>query len=117
MIQRTRIFLSVVMIVVVFASLGMVNHTSVEAAPKPTATPTFTPAPPLPPGNYYVSVSGNDANPGTFAAPWRVEPHSGLPWWWLPVTDWRANSHGQFHHQETAGHRREVAASRREPFR
>ena len=71
MIQRTRIFLSVVMIVVVFASLGMVNHTSVEAAPKPTATPTFTPAPPLPPGNYYVSVSGNDANPGTFAAPWR----------------------------------------------
>ena len=71
MIQRTRVFLSVVMIVVVFASLGMVSHTSVQAAPRPTATPTFTPAPPLPPGTYYVSVGGNDANPGTLAAPWR----------------------------------------------
>jgi len=48
----------------------MVNLTPAQAAPKPTATPTSTPVP-LPPGTYYVSVNGNDANPGTLAAPFR----------------------------------------------
>src|SRR3569832_106268 len=71
MIQRKRIFFSALMIVVLFASLGMMNLTSVQAAPKPTATPIPTLGTPLPPGTYYVSVSGNDANPGTLAAPWR----------------------------------------------
>jgi hypothetical protein len=71
MIQRKRIFFSALMIVVLFASLWMVNLTSVQAAPKPTATPIPTLGTPLPPGTYYVSISGNDANPGTLAAPWR----------------------------------------------
>src|SRR5215212_8979723 len=73
MIQRKRILFSALMIVVLFASLWMMNPMSVQAAPKPTATPTLTPSPvpTLPPANYYVSVSGNDANPGTLAAPWR----------------------------------------------
>lgn len=66
-----RILLSVPLIVVLFISLWMVNSTSVQAAPKPTVTPTPTLAPPLPAGTYYVSVSGNDANAGTLAAPWR----------------------------------------------
>jgi hypothetical protein len=70
MIPRKRIFLSIPLILVLFASLWMVNLTSVQAAPKPTATPTFTPAS-VPPGTYFVSVSGNDANPGTLTAPWR----------------------------------------------
>ncbi len=67
MIQRKRIFLSVLIIVVLFASLGMVNLTSVQAAP--AFAPTAVSA--LPPGTYYVSVSGKDSNPGTLAAPWR----------------------------------------------
>ncbi|HLO28176.1 MAG TPA: hypothetical protein VK249_03520, partial [Anaerolineales bacterium] len=71
--RRKRLLSSVLSIAVLFASLWMVNLTSVQAAPKPTRTPVFTPtsAPTLPPGIYYVSVSGNDANPGTLAAPWR----------------------------------------------
>jgi uncharacterized protein DUF1565/parallel beta helix pectate lyase-like protein len=52
-------------------SLWMVNLTSVQAAPKPTATPIPTLGTPLPSGTYYVSVSGNDTNPGTLALPWR----------------------------------------------
>jgi Right handed beta helix region len=71
MIQRKRIFFSALIIVVLFASLWTVNLTSVQAAPKPTATPIPTLGTPLPPGIYYVSVSGNDANAGTLAAPWR----------------------------------------------
>jgi hypothetical protein len=71
MIQRTRIFLSVLLIMVMLASIWMMNLTYVQAAPKPTPTPTATQAPPVPPGTYYVSVSGNDANPGTLALPWR----------------------------------------------
>jgi hypothetical protein len=71
MIQRKSIFFSALMIVVLFASLWMVNLTSVQAAPKPTATPIPTLGTALPPGTYYVSVSGNDANSGTLAAPWR----------------------------------------------
>ncbi len=71
MIRRERVFLSVLIIVVVFAGLGMVNPTSVQAPRKPTATPTAPPVPTLPPGTYFVSVSGNDTNPGTLAAPWR----------------------------------------------
>ncbi len=71
MIRRKRVFLSVLMVVVVLAGLGVVNTTGVEAARKPTATPTSIPVPTLPPGTYFVSASGNDANPGTLAAPWR----------------------------------------------
>src|SRR5512138_3091072 len=71
MIRRKRVFWSALMIVVVVVGLGMVNPTTVEAGRKPTATPTSPPVPTLPPGTYFVSVSGNDANPGTLAAPWR----------------------------------------------
>jgi hypothetical protein len=71
MIRRKRVLLSALMIVVVVVGLGMVNPTAVEAGRKPTATPTSSPLPTLPPGTYFVSVSGNDANPGTLAAPWR----------------------------------------------
>ena len=73
MIRSHRIYLSILLAVLVIASLSMVNLASVRAAPKPTATPTMTPspAPTLPPGTYYVSVNGNDANSGTLAAPWR----------------------------------------------
>ena len=69
--QSLRILLSVLIMVVLFTTLGIVNLTSVQAAPKPTATPTSTPGLMLPPGTYYVSVTGNDTNPGTLAAPWR----------------------------------------------
>src|ERR1044071_1725667 len=75
MIQRTKIFLSGLLIVVLLGSLWMMNLTSVQAAPPQapkTPTPTSAPLPtPLPPGTYYVSVSGNDANTGTLASPWR----------------------------------------------
>src|ERR1051325_5582126 len=71
MLQRTRMFLSVLLIVGLFVSMGMMNLTSVQAAPKPTPTPMPTLPPPLPPGTYYVSVNGNDANPGSLASPWR----------------------------------------------
>src|SRR5690349_9373974 len=71
MIQRKRIFFSALMIVALFVSLWMVNLTSVQAAPKPTATPIPTLGTALPPGTFYVSVNGNDANAGTLAAPWR----------------------------------------------
>lgn len=70
MIRRKRIFLSVPLILALFASLWIINLTPAQAAPKPTATPTSTPTS-LPPGAYYVSVNGNDANPGTLAAPFR----------------------------------------------
>jgi hypothetical protein len=65
---------SLLIVTILLTSMWAVNVTNVQAAPKPTATRTPTPAPtqpPLPPGNYYVSVSGNDANSGTLALPWR----------------------------------------------
>src|SRR5512138_455180 len=71
MIRRKRVFLSVLIVAVVVIGLGMVSPANVEAPRKPTATPTATSVPPLPPGTYYVSVGGSDANPGTLAAPWR----------------------------------------------
>ncbi len=71
MIQRARIFLSVLISVVVIAGLGIVNSTSVQAAPKPKVTPTPTQGPLLPPGTYYVSVNGNDADAGSLSLPWR----------------------------------------------
>jgi len=71
MIQRKRILFSVVLIVALFASLWMMNLTSVQAAPKPTPTPIPTLPTPLPPGTYYVSISGNDNNSGTVSLPWR----------------------------------------------
>ena len=43
--------------------------------PRPTPTPAPTPAPtptPGPIGAYHVSISGNDANAGTAASPWRT---------------------------------------------
>ena len=76
MIQRKRFLLSVLTIIVLFAGLWTANLTSVQAAPKPTPTATPTFAPPLPPGTYYVSTSGHDANPGTLAAPWRHIQHA-----------------------------------------
>ncbi len=73
MFQRKRPFASALFTGVIFAGLCMGNLTGVQAAPKPKPTPTFTrtPVPTLPPGSYYVSVGGSDANPGTLAAPWR----------------------------------------------
>ena len=76
MIQRKKFILTTLLIVVLLASLWMVNSTNVQAAPslgKATPTPTRTPKPipTLPPGSYYVSVSGSDSNPGSQAAPWR----------------------------------------------
>src|SRR5215813_8231735 len=74
MIQRKRIFSSVLIIVALFAILWVANLTSVQASPlsapkTPTATPISIPT--SPPGTYYVSVSGSDANPGTLSSPWR----------------------------------------------
>ncbi|MCL4529955.1 MAG: DUF1565 domain-containing protein, partial [Chloroflexi bacterium] len=65
--------MSILLIGTLLASLWMSRLTTVQAAPKPTATParTPTPVPTLPPGNYYVSINGLDANPGTETAPWR----------------------------------------------
>jgi hypothetical protein len=71
MIQRTRILLSVLLIFVLLGGLWTMNLTDVQAAPKPTATPTATQAPPVPPGTYYVSASGSDSNPGTQPLPWQ----------------------------------------------
>jgi len=74
MIPRKRIFLSIPLILVLMTSLWMVNLTSVQASPLSaprTPTPTPTSIPTLPPGTYYVSVSGSDTNPGTSALPWR----------------------------------------------
>jgi hypothetical protein len=73
MIQRRRIFIGALLVGALLAGMCLSSLTGAEAAPKPKATPTFTPTPmpPLPPGNYYVSVNGSDANPGTLALPWR----------------------------------------------
>ena len=75
---RKRFFSSVLLVLAVafMASLGMVNLIDVQASPlhaRKTPTPSITPTP-IPtvlPGNYYVSVSGNDANAGTLTAPWQ----------------------------------------------
>ncbi|HEX7620433.1 MAG TPA: right-handed parallel beta-helix repeat-containing protein [Anaerolineales bacterium] len=76
MIQLKKFILTTLSIVVLLASLWMVNSTNVQAAPslgKKTSTPasTPTPLPTLPPGVYYVSISGSDSNPGSQTAPWR----------------------------------------------
>jgi len=76
MIQRRKFILTTLLIVVILASIGMANSNNVQAAPRlgkatPTPTRTPTPIPTLPPGSYYVSVSGSDSNPGSQAAPWR----------------------------------------------
>jgi Right handed beta helix region len=76
MIQLKKFILTTLLIVVLLAGLWMVNSTNVQAAPslgKATSTPTRTPTPipTLPPGSYYVSISGSDSNPGSQAAPWR----------------------------------------------
>jgi hypothetical protein len=68
-----KIFAAGVIVLLLLFVLASVNMTGAQAAPKPKQTPTPTPTsmPTLPPGNYYVSVSGSDANPGTLALPWR----------------------------------------------
>ena len=68
-----KLFSAGVIVLLLISVLASVNMTNVQAAPKPKYTPTPTPTsvPPLPPGNYYVSVSGSDTNPGTLALPWR----------------------------------------------
>ena len=80
MIQRKRILLSVLLIVVLSLSLWMVNMTPVEASPlyapktktpTPTATPSGPTATPLPAGTYYVSIAGSDSNNGSQVSPWR----------------------------------------------
>src|SRR3990172_6517258 len=42
------------------------------ASRTPTYTPTQPTPTPVPDGNFYVSTSGNDNNPGTSAQPWRT---------------------------------------------
>jgi hypothetical protein len=71
--SNKKLFAAGVIVLLLISVLASVNMTSVQAAPKPKQTPTPTPTsmPTLPPGNYYVSVSGSDANPGTLALPWR----------------------------------------------
>jgi hypothetical protein len=68
-----KLFAAGVIMLLLISVLASVNMTIVQAAPKPKQTPTPTPTsmPTLPPGNYYVSVSGSDANPGTLALPWQ----------------------------------------------
>ncbi len=71
--QPKKFLLTIVLIGIVLTGLWMPNPKQVQAAPKPTPMPTSTPTP-LPtvaPGTYYVSVDGNDTNPGTLALPWR----------------------------------------------
>src|SRR5512139_749027 len=71
MIRRTRVFLSVLIVVVVVVSLGMANFISVQAAPDLTHTRTSASVSALSSGTYFVSINGKDTNPGTLAAPWR----------------------------------------------
>src|SRR5512142_1485122 len=73
MALRQRIFFSMLIVGALLAGMFLSSLTGAEAAPKPKATPTFTPTsmPPLPPGSYFVSTSGSDANPGTLSLPWR----------------------------------------------
>ena len=66
-----KFFSAGVIVLLLMFAFASVTMTGVQAAPKPTRTPTPTSLPPLPPGDYYVSVSGNDANAGTLAEPWR----------------------------------------------
>lgn len=69
--------LSTTFAVTLLIVLVALSLTEVQAAPlaaKATRTPTPTPTPttpPLPTGNYYVSVNGSDANTGAEAYPWR----------------------------------------------
>ncbi|MGB8984338.1 MAG: right-handed parallel beta-helix repeat-containing protein [Anaerolineales bacterium] len=72
---RKRLFSSLLLAIALIASLWMINLTNAQASPlaaRKTPTPAVTPTPvsTVPPGNYYVSMSGNDANAGTLAAPW-----------------------------------------------
>ncbi len=74
--NRMKVFSTVLLAIVLFASAWMVNSNNAQASPlnaRRTPVPTLTPTPisTLPPGNYYVSVNGLDANPGTLALPWR----------------------------------------------
>jgi len=69
MILRKRVFLSVFVILVMFAGLGMVNPANKQAPRQSAAAPVSVST--VPPGTYFVSVKGRDANPGTLAKPWR----------------------------------------------
>ena len=73
MIHTRNILLSALLTGIVLAALCMPNLAGVQAAPKPTPTPKFTPTPMpiLPPSSYYVATTGLDTNPGTLASPWR----------------------------------------------
>ncbi len=66
---RRSVFPSVLLALALMASVWMVNLTNVQASALHAATPG--PISTLPPGTYYVSVSGKDANAGTLVAPWR----------------------------------------------
>lgn len=76
MISKKRSFMFTLLIIVLLAGLFLANLACVQAAPlqgkprPPTPTPT-APPPVVPPGTYYVSVNGNDVNPGSQALPWR----------------------------------------------
>ncbi|HXD11693.1 MAG TPA: right-handed parallel beta-helix repeat-containing protein, partial [Anaerolineales bacterium] len=73
---RSKIFSSILLTLAMAVGLWLVNLTSVQASPlyaPKTPTPSITPMPiaTLPPGSYFVALSGSDSNPGTLAAPWR----------------------------------------------
>src|SRR5512137_24693 len=65
-------FAVTLLIVLVALSLTVVQAAPLAAKATRTPTPTSTPTtPPLPAGNYYVSINGSDANTGAEASPWR----------------------------------------------
>jgi hypothetical protein len=62
------------LVVIIILAISLTSAMAGKPQP-PTATPTPTPAgptpTPLPPGTFYVSTTGNDANNGSQSAPWR----------------------------------------------
>ena len=62
--------LAAVVVAALLAGLCMMNLPMAQAAKPQPPSPTPT-LPPLPAGNYYVSTTGSDANPGTYALPWQ----------------------------------------------
>ena len=69
MVQKKYILAALVS-AALLAVFFMMDLTMAQAAKPQPPSPTPT-LPPLPAGNYYVSTTGSDANPGTYALPWQ----------------------------------------------
>ena len=69
MVQK-KYFRAAVVVTALLAGLSMMNLPMAQAAKPQPPSPTPT-LPPLPAGNYYVSTTGSNANPGTYALPWQ----------------------------------------------